>query len=457
MTTHHGQRGGRETFPLSFGQEKTYWGLRQGGIPAHSLHASLRIDGPLNAIAFNTALHTMVLRHDALRLRIAPGPSGLPGQWLAAPPDPASVLTRTLVKSGSETQFITYAARVGEGEFSRPWRLAENPHFRFTLLRFSPEVHAFLANFPRVTVDGRSRAVFLRELWQTYTDVRNGGPTPGRSGDLPASIRRQRERFAHRSATTNLAYWTSKFQAIESGSPRSEDASGDDSDGPPRLPLTRDFTLRGEELLAFRSNCRASTSTAFQWALARFAAEIFRITSRPHIDVLVPMDTRETADLALMGRFAITMPLLVHRSDEPAGILRNVKAEMMQTMRHRHLRYADLERARASRRTSVSRRRGVVTAAYDEHTEDRSVAMTGGVVATSEAIPLRLVRMSDGIDLAVNDFGRRLEVTVRFDPRDHDDAAADEFIVRLAGALVTPLATTAAVPDVAARPEGTVR
>ncbi|WP_225809601.1 condensation domain-containing protein [Streptomyces spinosus] len=425
---------------LSYGQEQQYWRERRGERTSPSLPVSCRIDGPLDVTAFATALHAMTLRHDALRLRIVEDADGRPGQLLREPPPKAGLLTLTQVNARSEDQFAAFVAKLRRADLLTPWNLAEQWPFRFRLLRCSPELHVFLADLPRLTTDGRARSVFVRDLWDHYARaVEAGGTLPAirSAGDLLGAVRRQRDRFDGRSSTVNRAYWEKKFGALTEAAP---DGPPDETDAQtPQPALTRYFSLSGPTLGVVRDHCRLAGASMFQWLLACFAAEVFRRSPRTSIDLTLPMDTRGTGEADLMGKWAISLPLRIPRCEDPGRILRGLKAEILQTMRHRHITEADL--LAAGRPVPAGRPRHAVNARSRERAAPGVISLPGGVLVTDHAFAPRVDYGSDGLDLAVGDFPHRTGVSVRFDPRDHTAADADAFTEALHRQARQPVVT----------------
>ncbi|MFI5758504.1 condensation domain-containing protein [Streptomyces sp. NPDC051569] len=424
---------------LSYAQEHGYWRLERGEREPIAVQAVLRLDGPLEVQAFEDALRALVVRHDALRLRIARDDHGQPFQRLVPPPTDAELMARTHIRARSEDQFLAYASHVRVRSLVAAWHLSDQPPFRFRLLRHSPELHIFLADFSQLAMDGRGRSVFLRELWELYgSALRGGRPSlPEPAGDLLGAVQRERTRFAKRSRTVSLGYWTAKFEAL--GRVRADLASlvvipGEK--GHSRTPChVRNVHLDTDAWSDVRSRGEATGSTEFQWLMSRFAAEVFRSSSRRHLEISVPMDIRATEDRSLLGRFAAPFPLLIPRSEEPDDILRHVKAEIMKTMRHRHISYADMERARRRHPGASPSERGVITVLSNVYGSASMKEAPGGLRITPGVFPRPAGLTSDGIALAIEDRGRQARLRISFDPRDHRAEDADRFTQALSEAV----------------------
>ncbi|MDO0925021.1 condensation domain-containing protein [Streptomyces sp. TG1A-8] len=427
-------------FSLSFAQEQELRYLRSGRRAVASLQASFRIDGPLDVMHLRDALHAVVIRHDALRLRVSEAEKE-PEQWLAPPPPPEGILTCTLVKARSEEQFAVYASRLRARSLSTPWHLSRELPFRFQLLRYTPQLHALLVDFPRLTSDGQSRKVFTQDLWRAY--AAHSGERPGAApepvGDLSRTISDQRTRSITRSRTVNRTYWERKLAVIrehEGHRGREESSKSGVSGGPAEpqtVALTNKIQLMGDHLADVRQHCRQHRCSPFQWIVSRFAHEIFRSERRRYLEISVPIDTRAPRDSILMGKFAMALPLLLERADDPDTILQHLKAEIMQTMRHRHVSDADMRAARAGLPADgTERRRGTVAVRSAQYDDEEAFPVTGTLHVTRAAFTPAVTYFSDGIDLAIEESPDRLSLVLHFDSRQYSKRDADTFAANLA-------------------------
>jgi hypothetical protein len=421
------------TAALSYAQERQF-ARRAAGQPAMALQLALRIEGPLDVSAFVETLRIMVDRHDALRIRIAADSRGFPRQWLAPGEATRAPVRPAEVKARSDEQFAAYAARVRAASRGTPWDPAGLPPFRFALLRRSAELHAFLADFSPLAIDGPSRSVFGSELWTTYAAVTDGHPLPYQApaGDLLAMVRRQRATYDDRSCTANHAYWARKFEVLRHAR-RQLTGADESADAHPVGCHTRSVLLDAAALGRIGHAREATRSSLFQWVASRFASEVFRRTDRGELEVSVPMDTRAPGDRGLMGQFAASFPLLIQGSGYPDEILHSVKDEIMMTMRHRHIAHDDFRRAGGTH--LAARTRGAVHLRSDIHAPESSETVPAGLRVMQNAFHDREHYTCDGLNLTVEEFADRARLVLDFDPRDHTSADADDFAHALSAAL----------------------
>ena len=417
--------------PLSYAQERQFT-HRAGGLPDVALQSAFRIDGPLQVPMFVDALNRVVNRHEALRLRVAEDSLGIPRQWVVAPGTVRDLVRLTAVNARSDEQFGTYAGRVRAVSRNLPWLPSEEPPFRFTLLRRSPELHAFLADFSPLAVDGRSRSIFSADLWATYAAVAAGRPVdPDRpTGDLLATVSRQRAKYDQRSRTVNHDYWARKFRSLHRAGQGPVHADGETTAADCH---TRAIALHPAALARIRRELVRTGSSLFQWVASRFAAEVFRRTSRPELATLVPMDTRAPGDRMVMGKFAALFPLLIACSGNPDEILQSVKDEIMTTMRHRHISDDDFRRAGGT--AVLTPARGAVHLRSDIHPSEEWEGLPEGLHVTQKAFTGQERFICDGLNLTIEEFADRARLVLDYDPRDHTAADADDFARTLATAV----------------------
>ncbi|WP_217559005.1 condensation domain-containing protein [Streptomyces sp. GbtcB6] len=406
--------------PLSFGQDVMY---EVAGPEARNrtLQAAFAIKGPLDVAAFAGAVRTVVERRQALRVRIGRAADGTPWQTVHRAGD-GPLFARQAVQCRSEEQFAYYATRLRTAGMRQPWDLEREPPFRFRLLRYSPEHHAFLADFPQLALDACGRSLFVGELWQSYRDLVTGrsGSDPVAGDDLISAVRQQRERQVHRSAAVAGAYWQAKCGKLA----RVRERLRGDPAEPLRQQLVRTLRVDGRRLDTVRQECEAARVSLFQRLLARFAVEMCRLRPGPELELGCMTDTREVSGRQLMGRFSLSLPLLLPAVLTDGEALAQLRAELMRTMRHRHISGADFRRAAAGQPQVPPR--GAVTARLLEHSASNDLnrlSETGLTVEPGAYSPRAAA--STGIDLAVHDHGSRVDVVLRLDSRDFAPPDAD--------------------------------
>jgi hypothetical protein len=329
-------------FPLTFSQDQ--FRAAAGGHPdaVTSLHVSYRIRGKLEVAAFIAALGDVVTRHEALRVAMRESPQGEPTQSLLPDPQPDALVRRQLVRGRSEAQFDRYASGVLTRDLFTSWDLGTQYPFRFHLLRFAPELHAFLASFPHALFDGRSRGIFIRDLWSCY-QVRHAGhrPAPVATSFLE-SARDERNRYGTRAATVNRDFW---HRRIVNSPPTCQFMPSTGSSAADARDCEREWVFRSGELDRLRDLCQEHGCTVPQWIISAFATTVLAFTPQDRIVVFVPVDLRRAADGDVIGMFASDLPLTVDRDRARSGILAQVKRELLTTLTRAQVAGDSVQRA----------------------------------------------------------------------------------------------------------------
>ena len=138
---------------------------------------TLRLNGPLDQTALQTALHAVVTRHDALRGRFSQTGEAMqitPELRLDIPVQPLA---------GGEADF---AAKVKE-DACTPFDLTDGPLVRASLYRLAPDAHALIITAHHIICDGWSFNVVISDLCELYAAQREA-----RKADLPRTAAIQR-------------------------------------------------------------------------------------------------------------------------------------------------------------------------------------------------------------------------------------------------------------------------
>jgi len=427
---------------LSYAQEHEYGRQHEKRQPMKVVQLSERIEGPLDVQALHRALSALVRMHEALRLRVGPASDGRPVQWLADAPAPGDLLDARRIKARSPEQFGTYVTGARARSLSEPFDLTSRPPFRFRLFRYSGQLHAFTADLPALTADLASRSLFRGRLWDAYGAALAGQDyVSDAEGDgLLAAIGQARKKHAERSATVEHRYWSRKFETMAALSGHSPEDSGSSAealfDGPAPPAITRFSFIPGPALASLQSDCRDAKVTFFQLALAHFARTFFLHTKRDGLAMTIPLDTRSAGERAIVGKFSRGLPILIERSAEFTTLLRRIGSELMQTMRHQHIAYADLCRAQnlpGRPRGGGGVREAIVR--YTLHGERFVDAGPGGLRITHNAFAPNVSYTCDSISFIINEYGQGVTFVLCFDPREFSVAQADRFTADLNTAL----------------------
>ncbi|NRN30764.1 amino acid adenylation domain-containing protein, partial [Photorhabdus heterorhabditis] len=164
-----------EALPLSFAQQRLWFLAQLDGVSeTYHIPMALRLGGQLDIVAWQQALDTLFVRHEALRsvfvsvdgqpqVRLLEADSGLPLSQhdLRGLPDADMVLER-----------------LNDEEAHTSFDLDHGPLIRARLIRLADDEYQFLLTQHHIVSDGWSVSVLIRELNALYTAFLAGQPDP---------------------------------------------------------------------------------------------------------------------------------------------------------------------------------------------------------------------------------------------------------------------------------------
>jgi amino acid adenylation domain-containing protein/non-ribosomal peptide synthase protein (TIGR01720 family) len=328
------QGGGRDTFPLSFAQQRL-WFLDQWspGSAAYNSPMALRLAGRLDADALARALAEIVRRHEALRT-VFLGLEGRPVQRVepAAPvPLPVDDLS-ALPEAAREAEM----RRVVDAETGTPFDLARGPMLRARLLRLGAEEHVLVVVTHHIAFDG-SVGIFFRELSELYAAFARGwaSPLPEPPIQYADFAVWQRGRLKGELLDAQLAWWRERL----AGAPPALQL-------PVARPVPRLRTDRGEGFRfawpaalseGVRALARAEGATVFMALLAAWDALLHRYTGEDDLLVGTPIQVRSRPETeALIGCFTNTVVVRASAEGNPTfrEMLRRVRDAALGAFAH---------------------------------------------------------------------------------------------------------------------------
>ena len=146
--------------PLSW-QQLGLWFLYQWDPESATYHLPLvlRLRGRLDRVALAAALRAALVRHEGLRTRFVVS-DGQPWQVIDPPPGVLELSVAELAGLGWE--------QVLAAEVRRPFRLLEEPGFRWWLARLGADEHVLLLNCHHIITDGWSLGILTADLSSAY-------------------------------------------------------------------------------------------------------------------------------------------------------------------------------------------------------------------------------------------------------------------------------------------------
>src|SRR3989475_8634677 len=217
----------RRSFPLSFAQQRL-WVLDrlEPGNGVYNLAFAVRLDGPLDPDALQSALDEIVGRHEVLRAEFhvegdAPVQVILPGH---------AVGEQSF--DFSDIPAATRDSRVSQllyEEAGKPFDLSRGPLFRLRILRLSPSEYILLLVVHRIICDERSLEILFEEITACYSARVRGESRPDEASfGYLGFAKTQREELLSEELQSQLAYWKQQL----TGAPSSVDLPADHSRPP---------------------------------------------------------------------------------------------------------------------------------------------------------------------------------------------------------------------------------
>lgn len=295
--------------PASYAQQRMWFLHRlDPANPAYAVSEALRLTGPLDAAALESALRAIVDRHEVLRSSfevvdgdVAQVVHDRPEHWFDSVPAADEETARDLLAAAMR----------------RPFDLARGPVFRALLVRRTPTEHLLLLSAHHACIDGWSFGLFLDELRAGYRAARGGcaapEPPPIQYGDFADW---QRERMLAGDLDGQLAYWrdrlTGPLPELRLPTDRPPPAAPSFSGGRAEVPLSAELTA------AVRRLSGEAGATPFMTVLAAFAAFLHRYTGQADLVIGSPVANRTHTQLQrLIGLFVNTLPLRVDVTGDP--------------------------------------------------------------------------------------------------------------------------------------------
>jgi acyl carrier protein len=344
----------REELPLSFAQERL-WILHQLEPDAPDYHTATayRIVGPLNVAALAQSLNEIARRHEILRTTF-PSIGGRPVQAIAAAltienaqSEHSSLLVLDL-QDLPESKRETEALRLVAEEIKRPFRLAEGPVLRASLLQLEQEESILLIVSHQIVFDGQAWVVFNRELSVLYEAFSAREPSP--LAELPIQYADfavwQREWLRGEVLEALVAYWNQQlgasFPLLALPTDRPQSTVQTCQSGSQPLALSKTLTK------SLKALSQQEGVTLFTTLLAAFKTLLHLYTAQEDILVFTAAVGRNQLEIRrLIGLFSNLLPLRTDFSGNPTfrELLRRVRQVVLGAYAHQDLPFEQMVEA----------------------------------------------------------------------------------------------------------------
>ena len=323
----------------SFAQQRL-WLLDQIDGPGthYNIPTALQLTGPLDLVALNAAVNTIIERHESLRTVIVKGSKGQPVQQV----NPLKPLNITVMQTSDLTAAIQQHAA-----FS--FDLASDQMLQVALIESGVDEHVLLLNMHHIASDGWSMGLLVNEFGRLYTAYAHGLDNPL----APLALQYADYALWQRSdqqadvLAEQLDYWTGQLDNL----PPSHSLPLDKPR--PAIQTYNGATVyrqpNSQMVAQLHRLCQSSGVTVFMALQAAFSVLLARYHNKNgnQTDIVMgsPVANREQAEVAdLIGFFVNTLVLRSDLSGNPDFIelLGRSKQMLLEAYAHQQLPFEQL-------------------------------------------------------------------------------------------------------------------
>jgi amino acid adenylation domain-containing protein len=296
---------------LSSAQERL-WLLERvhSGARSHITYIVVRLTGPVDLANLQTAIDTVVERHEMLRTSLHWESGSL--RQRVDHHVPVKLRVEDREESGEHGRPVI--GRWVDDTLAIPFDLSVSPIFRAGLLRLGAQKHVLLLASHRSVADSRSLEIVFGDVAAGYGAFAND--TEPRPADVSARMTHpaalERANLAREGYEDDLTYWMAHLRGANYNVlPPADRSLLDRSSERRSAPLDRDLVSRLEASLGRRVPVYAILLTAYAQLLARFTGE-------DRLTVAVPDSLRHADELrSVVGPFDNTLVLNLDLSGDP--------------------------------------------------------------------------------------------------------------------------------------------
>ncbi|MFJ6894103.1 amino acid adenylation domain-containing protein [Streptomyces hokutonensis] len=326
--------------PLLAAQEGIWTGQQlDPGSPAYNTAEYVRIEGPVDTVVFDTALHHVVAETEALNVTFVTDDSGRPCQLDTPADDWRTHLADLTAEPDPQAAALAWM----DQDMARPVDLTRGPVFGHALLRTGKDQYLWYHRVHHIALDGFGLSLVARRVAQVYTALVAGEPVPDSGFGTLESVRA--EESAHRESARHIedrAYWTDRY------ADRPPVASPAGRSALPARTFHRHVTdLDADWSATLRTVARDLSVTWSEVVLAATAAHLHRVTGAPEIVLSLPAMGRlgsVSLRVPCMVRNILPLRVPVTPDDTLRDLATRVSRELRAGLPHQRYRYEQLRR-----------------------------------------------------------------------------------------------------------------
>ena len=334
---------------LSYSQERM-WFMHELApeSSAYNMPLAMRLRGPLNIAAMQTALARVVERHEIMRTRFVKSSEGVVGE-VVHPPN--ALIEEVQLAANGNSPFEEALHRHLAEVACVPFQLDQCPLFRAHVVHVAEHDAVLLIVMHHIIGDQWSFAELVRELALHYTAIQTGveASLPSLPEQYADHARWHRGWFEGERLKQESDYWSRRLDGIEPLS-LNEDF--------PR-PLTQSFRgaalrlpMPAEDVTALRALGAAHGASLSMVLITALNVLLYRHTGKTDIAIGVPIANRHhLASENLIGTFVNTLVFRTDLGDQPdfITVLNRVRDVSLEAFAHQDMPFELLVRELASK------------------------------------------------------------------------------------------------------------
>ncbi|KMJ44713.1 peptide synthetase [Xenorhabdus khoisanae] len=378
------RKADQQTLPLSWAQQRL-WFLAQldpAAQTAYHIPGGLRLQGHLNLDALQTALDSVVARHEILRTTI----KTVEGQTrqIIGKPDSGFALAIEDLSHIPTAEQQSMIGEIAECETSQPFDFAQGPLIRGRLLRLAENEHILLLTQHHIISDGWSLNILMHELSTLYHAFSEGkhDPLPALTLQYADYALWQRQWLQGEVIEKQVNFWRDALQ----GAPALLELPTD-RPRPEKQSYTGghiDIVLPPELSAGLRALSQRHGTTLFMTLMAGWATLLSRLSGQTDLVIGTPVANRQHRELEpLIGFFVNTLALRVQLDDNPtiSNLLARIRSHALKAYAHQDLPFEQLVEALKPPRSLSHSPIFQVMLSVDNTPEQQSIELPGATIS----------------------------------------------------------------------------
>jgi amino acid adenylation domain-containing protein len=316
--------------PLSFEQERMWFGARARDDGQYNLYQVVELPGKVESEDLAQAIGRIVVRHDALRARFPEGELG-PYQRIL-PSDAPDLFTLEVIEPGGAAPEAVVDALLAR---EAAWRfdLAEGPLLRVVLAQSATGDTLLAINIHHIICDGWSIQSFLSEL----AAIGAGDETalPDLAVGYADFALWQREWLGSEEYREQLAHWQRRLAKLPT-----LNLPAPEPDAPTKGSAMLRFRIEPDVLAAITELARSSETTLFTALIAILAAALHESSGQEDFGIGTSVSTRSETELEpLIGLFLNQVVLRADLSGNPTPqrLVSRMREVVIEAFANRHV------------------------------------------------------------------------------------------------------------------------